>query len=448
MTNGPEWLPLVPWIGFVGALACLWAAIRAARCKRLVNDLPTSKTTGVFIGLVEVKGTAESEAPLTSYLAEQPCVCYSWSVEEHWSRTVTESYTDNEGRTQTRTRHESGWTTVANGSDTQAFYLKDDCGVVRVIPDDAKIDPQTVFDETCSPLSGLYYTKGPAGAVGDSDFRRRFSEQAILLHVPLYVMGQARERDDMVAAEIAADKNAPMFLISTRSEEQISSSFGWGEWAWGFFGLVLCLVGAYALSYLQTSQPNPIVLVLAGVVYLGVAAGCWVWMVFNSLIDLRQRVRQGWSQVDVQLKRRHDLIPNLVQTVEGLRDYERNLQTELATLRSQLGATPPGQPGPDYQATSKILIAVAERYPELTAQQSFLNLQQNLSDTEQRIALARGYFNEIATYYNTRLQIIPDKFIAPLGGLREQPLMQANDFERAPVEVSLADGENTKTAAA
>jgi hypothetical protein len=266
--------------------------------------------------------------------------------------------------------------------------------------------------------------------------------------VPLYVLGQAREREDMVAAEIAADKNAPMFLISTRSEEQISSSFGWGEWGWGIFGLILCLVGTYALGYVQTGQPNPVILVLAGLLYLCVSGACWVWMVFNSLIDLRQRVRQGWSQVDVQLKRRHDLIPNLVQTVQGLRDYERKPQSELAALRSQLGATPPGQPGPDYQATGKILIAVAERYPELTAQQSFLSLQKHLSETEQRIALARGYFNEIATYYNTRLQIVPDKFIAPLGGLKEQSLMLANDFERAPVEVSLADGEKSKTAAA
>lgn len=448
MTNGPDWLPIVPWFALAGAIACLWAAIRAARCKRLVNDLPTSKTTGVFIGLVELKGTAESEAPLTSFLAEQPCVCFSWSVEEHWSRTVTETYTDNEGRTQTHTRHESGWTTVANGSDMQDFYLKDDCGLVRVNPEGAKIEPQTTFDETCGPMNGLYYGKGPAGAVADSDFRRRFTEQAIVLHTPLYIMGQARERQDIVAAEIAADKSAPMFLISTRSEQQISSGFGCGEWGWGFFGLILSLIGTYAFLYMRGGQFNPLPLVATGILYLGAAAACWIWMVFNSLIDLRQRVRQGWSQVDVQLKRRHDLIPNLVQTVEGLRDYERNLQTELATLRSQLAATPPGQPGPDYQATSKTLIAIAERYPELTAQQSFLNLQQNLSDTEQRIALARGYFNEIATYYNTRLQIIPDKFIATLGSLHEQPLMLANDFERAPVEVSLANGPKPTSAAA
>ena len=72
-------------------------------------------------------------------------------------------------------------------------------------------------------------------------------------------------------------------------------------------------------------------------------------MVFNSLVDLRQRVRQAWSLVDVQLQRRHDLIPNLVEAVKGYRDYEQQLQTELAALRGQLLATPPGVTGPDYQ---------------------------------------------------------------------------------------------------
>jgi len=142
--------------------------------------------------------------------------------------------------------------------------------------------------------------------------------------------------------------------------------------------------------------------------------------------------------VDVQLKRRHDLIPNLVGTVQGLRDYEQNLQTELASLRSQLEATPPGVEGPDYRACGTVLLAIQERYPELKAQESFANLEKNLIDTEQRIALARGYFNDIATFYNTRLEVVPDRFVAALGGLKPQPLMAANDFERAPVEVKLA----------
>jgi hypothetical protein len=156
-------------------------------------------------------------------------------------------------------------------------------------------------------------------------------------------------------------------------------------------------------------------------------------------VDLRQRVRQARSQIEVQLKRRHDLIPNLVATVTGLRDYERALQTELALLRAQQTATPPGVAGPDFAAVGKVLVAVQERYPELTAQASFLDLQKQLSDTETRIALARGFFNEIATYYNIRLEIIPDRFIARLARLQAQPLMAANDFERAPVEVKLAE---------
>ena len=79
-----------------------------------------------------------------------------------------------------------------------------------------------------------------------------------------------------------------------------------------------------------------------------------------------------------------------------------------------------------------------EAYPELTAQPLFLELQKSLVDTEHRIALARGYFNEIATYYNTRLEVIPDRFVAALGGLQPQPLMLANDFEREPVAVNFA----------
>jgi hypothetical protein len=134
-----------PWVGGVLALLCLWAALRANRHRRWVDDTPTSKTTGVFIGLVEVKGTAETERPLVSYLAQQPCVCYSWSVEEHWSRMVTETYTDSEGNTHTRTRTESGTTTVASGGEQAPFYLKDDLGVVagrRATEAPAGPDPQ------------------------------------------------------------------------------------------------------------------------------------------------------------------------------------------------------------------------------------------------------------------------------------------------------------------
>jgi hypothetical protein len=440
MNNVAPVVSFLPWLGGALAFACLLFALRSGKRKRLIDNLPTSKTTGVFIGLVELKGTAETGKPLTSYLAGQSSVQYQWRIEEHWSRTVTETYTDSDGKTRTRTRHESGWKTVAEGGERIPFYLRDDCGVILVQPEGAKLDPATIFEEECGTSDPLYYGKGPPEAVADSDFRRRFTETAILLHAELYVLGQARERQDVVAPEIAQDRGAPMFLISTRTEEQISAGFRWGFWGLAFLGLVLWVAGFVVKDTSSDVVPAghiAVYLLAASGYLLGGVLG-WVWMVYNSLVDLRQRVRQGWSQVDVQLKRRHDLIPNLVESVKGLRDYEQGLQTELAELRSELDATPPGVEGPDYRACGKILVAIRERYPDLTAQESFANLQKNLSDTEQRIALARGYFNEIATFYNGRLEVVPDRFIAALGRFKPQQLMAANGFERAPVEVNFA----------
>jgi hypothetical protein len=428
-----------PWVGGALALLCLWAALAANRRRRWVDDTPTSKTTGVFIGTVEVKGDAESDRPLTSHLAEQRCVCYSWSVAEHWSRMVMERYTDSKGRTHTRMRRESGTTTVAHGGDQIPFYLKDDEGVVQVQPKDAKVEPAVLFSRSCGRDDPLYYAKGPSEAVAHSDHRRDFIEMGIPLHMPLYVMGQAREREDIVAAEIAADPKCPMFLISCRTEKQISRGLGVGYWIWGIVGLLLA-AGGVAISVsarggglLEGVMPC----VAAALAYLLAWALGWVWLVFNSLIGLRNRVGRAWSLVDVQLKRRHDLIPNLVAAVKGMSDHERDVQTELAALRTQMEATPPGVAGPDYRACTRFVATLLERYPKLKAQDSFLNLQKNLADTEQRIALARGYFNDIVTYYNTRLERVPDRFIRGLARLKPQTLMAANDFERAPVPVDL-----------
>src|SRR2546428_7855570 len=102
MNNVAPFVPIFPGLGGVLALVCLWFALRSGKRKRLVDNLPTSKTTGVFIGLVELKGTAESAQPFTSYLPGQPGVHYQCHGEEHWSRTLTETYTDSDGKTATR----------------------------------------------------------------------------------------------------------------------------------------------------------------------------------------------------------------------------------------------------------------------------------------------------------------------------------------------------------
>ncbi|MDD5189792.1 MAG: LemA family protein, partial [Dehalococcoidales bacterium] len=379
-------------IGAVLALGSLIGAFYFFRKKRLVDDTPTSKTLGVFIGLAELKGTAESDAPVTSRLAEIPCVVYTWHVDEHWSRTVTYTTTDSKGHTTTHTRHESGWKTVANGAQSIPFYLKDDAGVIRIIPEGASIEDKEVFDKTVGRADPLYYNKGPAAAIVNSDFRRRFVEHAIPLHTKLYVMGQARERQDVVAAEIAKDKKSPMFLISVRTEKQVSSGFALGLWGFIVLGLLLALGGAFLAN---SGLPNHKMQLyaFASIGYLFVMGLGWGWTVYNSLVNLRLRVRQAEGQIDIQLKRRNDLIPNLVSVVDGYAKHEKGLQTLVTQLRDQLAAES-GQTRAGCAATLKVAL---ENYPDLKASELFLKLQRELSETEQRIALARDYFNDVAT---------------------------------------------------
>lgn len=422
--------------GAVLALLCLYFSFRLRSRERLLTMLPTVKTQGVFVGFVELQGTAEARPPLRSYLAGRPCVHYSWTVEEHWSRTVTESYTDKDGNSRTRTRHESGWSTVADGGEMIPFYLRDDTGVIRIDPVGAKIEPVGFFETTCGRGDALYYGKGPEEAVSNSDHQRRFTEQGLAIGVELYVAGQSRERQDVVAAELAYDKRAPLYLISTRSEKQVESGMGWGSWGLAILALGLTAAGVLIGRRDQRDVPIPD-LIVGGAAFLVAWVLGWSWMAYNSLVALRQRVRSAASLIDVELKRRHDLIPTIVAAVQGYRDYEATLQKELAALRTQGQATLPGRPGPDPAALLPSLRAITERYPDLKANASFAALQKSLSETEQRIALARAYFNSIATGYNTCLEVVPDRFLAAAGGLQPQPLFTAGDFERAAISVDL-----------
>jgi len=431
-------IPWFIWLSPLAALLLLWGSLRLRRRQRLLADMPTSKVAGVFMGLSELKGTAECETPCTSQLAASRCVHYSFSVEEQWSRLVTTTTTDSKGKTQTHTRRESGWTTVRSGGETVDFYLQDETGAVRVRPEGAKIEPVVLFDQTVSRGDPLYYAKGPASAVANSDHRRRFVEHGIPLHTALYVVGPARERDDVVAAEIAADKDAELFLISTRSEEKVQSGYGAWSWVCLFLGLA-ALVGGLLIYQHQTRQPvQPVPGIILVAAYLAVFALGWMWMVYNSLVGLRERTRQAWSLIEIQLKRRHDLIPTLAAACAGLASHERETQTALAALRTQQQATAPGQPGADFAGVAGELRVVIERYPALMAQEGFAKLHRELVETEQRVALARAYYNDIATALATRLEQVPDRWVAALGRMQPQPLLYAENFERASVNVKFA----------
>jgi len=437
--QGEVWGFLIGGVIVVGL--CLGGNLRGLRRRRLLADTPTSKVLGVFIGMTELNGTAEAVEPLTSFLAGNSNVHYAWKVEESWSRTVTETYTDSDGKSQTRTKHESGWTTVANGGESIPFYLQDDTGAILIRPEGAQLDTTAFFSETVGRLNPLYYGKGPAHAVADSDGRRRFVEEGIPLHAPLYLMGRAQEREDVVAPEIAASPDADIFLISTRSEAKVQASMGRWAWLWGLLGLLItCLPLIMVVA--EKAQKFPEVLLpwvgLPPVVFAMAWVVGWVWMVFNSIVGLRQRVRRGWSLIDVQLKRRHDLIPRLTAVLDGLSSHEQEVQTAVAELRTQSTATTPGSKGADPMGVAGSLRAVVEKYPELTAQEGFSDLHSELVQTEQRVALARSYYNDIATEFATRLEVIPDRWVSALIRMKPEPLFNAVAFERAAVTVDFS----------
>lgn len=430
--------PAGPVIGGLVSLVALWFSLRQRRRHRLLHDLPTSRVQGVFIGLVELEGTVESPAPLVSHLAGVRCVHHEWSVQEHWRRTRIEHYTDSKGNRRTRIVTDTGWDTVDAGGETADFYLRDDTGALLVRPEGARIEARGVFDQTVSLGHPLYYEKGPPDGVHGSTGQRRFVERALPLHAKIYLIGTARERADVVAPEIAAAPGAE-FILSCRGEAAIKRGLAVGSWLTWVLAMVALPVGLHlGAQGAGAIRPSLAPVFIAGLFMLFAWAVGWVWMVHNSIIGLRERVRQGWSLIDVQLRRRRDLIPGLTAAVAALGAHEGTTKTALAALRAQAAATPPGAPGPDPGGLAPRLRAVVEAYPELRAAEGFAALQAELVATEQRIALARTYYNDIATHYATRLEIVPDRFIARLRNLRPEPLLTAENFERAAVQVNFA----------
>jgi len=161
----------------------------------------------------------------------------------------------------------------------------------------------------------------------------------------------------------------------------------------------------------------------------------WAAIVFNLLIRDRNRVAQAWSDVDVQLLRRHDLIPRLVEMVKGYAGYERALLTSLAELRGQSTATPsPGARGDVEKSVSSgvnKLVALVEAYPDLKASENFRDLQTKLSDTENQIQFARRYYNGAVNLFNNRIQKFPDMLIANSFGFKAAEFFELEDAKAA-----------------
>ena len=160
---------------------------------------------------------------------------------------------------------------------------------------------------------------------------------------------------------------------------------------------------------------------------------------YNSLVQLRVRTDSAWSDIDVQLKRRHDLIPNLVETVKGYAAHEKGTFENIAKFRSQAmqATTPADKAAAENQLSGalKSLFAVAEAYPELKASEQFTQLQGSLSQTEDAIQNSRRYYNAVVRDLNTRIQVFPSNILAGMFGFQARQLFEVAEADREPVAV-------------
>jgi LemA protein len=177
-------------------------------------------------------------------------------------------------------------------------------------------------------------------------------------------------------------------------------------------------------------------------VLLGVVAVLiiWLWATYNNLITARNQVDEAWSDIDVKLKRRYDLIPNLVETVKGYATHEREVFENVTKARSMAmgaqGAEAKGQAENQLTGALKSLFAIAENYPQLKASENFAKLQDELSDTENKIQAARRFYNGNVRDFNTKLQVFPTNMIANGFGFKAREFFEIEEpAQREAVKV-------------
>lgn len=168
-------------------------------------------------------------------------------------------------------------------------------------------------------------------------------------------------------------------------------------------------------------------------------AAIFLVSIYNSLVTLKVKIKEAWSQIDVQLKRRIDLIPNLVESVKGYAAHEKEVFENVTKARAALmtagDAKAAGEADMQLTSALKSLFAVAEAYPELKAQEGFINLQKELSDTEDKVAYSRQFFNSVVRQYNEKIVAFPSNLIAGMFGFKQEAFFEAEAQDREPVKV-------------
>jgi hypothetical protein len=415
-----------PWVtpAAVGAAVVLaLVAWLLDRRRRVYADSPTTPAAAVFAGRNEVKGRAWVESPLHSHLTATPSVWWEYELEEEREHTRTVTSTDSKGNRTTRTETYRQWHRIDHKqAAVESFEVVDDTGAVPVLLGSARVVARQVRrnvfrDHGRSVLGQL---------LSNRTGRYRETECVVGVGDQLFVVGEAELDDDTCVPRLGGK-----VLVSTRSEESHNR--------WLAAGVAICVVLALAAAAFAAGlivDPEEPVQPAAWAVGVGIGllllAVAWLVTVHNRLRLVAQGATRAWSLIDVQLTRRHDLIPNLARVVAAHGEHEAAALHDATEQRARRPASDGASVTADaasQTAQLRQVLAVAERYPQLAADQSFLRLQRELADTETRIAASRTFYNDSVTLLRDRSQSFPGVLVARRIGLPSHELIAAEGFE-------------------
>ncbi|HEY4376473.1 MAG TPA: LemA family protein [Acidimicrobiales bacterium] len=431
-----------------------------------VDDTPTSTCRGVFFGRNEVDAPAQPTQPLSSPLDRVPCVWFQWHLERYQSN----------GKS-------SSWVTVEKRATAAPFWLQDPSGRVLVRPRGAEIEAHDSGDRRIDRNYAVPYTIWQLRqwtlvgedqierqqSMADAAFREqpgqghwfhtdigiplhalsgryRISEHVIPIGQPTYLLGDAQPRPEAPGLEFVAGDGHHLFL-SDKSERAVSKSAGRSTFWLMLASLALSAVLALLVSTSATHHPRPWWAAVSLVAELAVLFVVYGTKVFNREVAVKEQAAKAWSMIDVSLRRRNDLLPNLGEVAAAYAAHEQATQESVAALRA--GAVLPAAetlPSDAHlqavqasdraaRTSAHTVFALAEAYPDLKANTVFLDLQRRITDTENLVASSRQFYNDAITVLRDRRQTFPGNLVAWMVKVPSWQLFEAEEAAAAPVAI-------------
>jgi hypothetical protein len=394
--------------GGLGTLLASWQGLKKVSTKRTIENVPTSPIEGVAYGLCEIKGTAEldeTQPVLQAPVTKRECVYYRHVVKRK----------DSDG----------DWNTVSDNERSVAFYCRDDSGRMFVDRKGARF----MAKETRTSRSG----------------NTKHTEWRISPGEAIYALGSAEIDPNTHDKLQLSDGHGELpFILSSYPEKTVMYKEARSSFYLFNVGLITAILAALGFAGTLGSF-GPMLYTTAAAFSCAFLFVMLFFLYYNDLIFLRERVERNWSNIDVALKKRFDLISGLENTVKGYLSHENELQEALAQARSARKGADPSSPGDDSSSKQALaaeqhvrnkVIATVEAYPDLKGQDMVMRLMNSLTDVENEIALMRDGYNDAVERFNTRQIKFPEVVIAKMFGFKKASHFRTFGAEREAPDVS------------